>query len=171
MNIRPALPTEAPALSELATRLFLETYTGQIPAADLDTHVRATFQPEAQLREITCPGGCVLVAVEGAELQAYASLRPGPPPGAQAVPDALEVARFYVAAPHHGTGLAAELMASCLTWAEREGRKLVWLQVWEANPRAIAFYGKLGFQDAGGTTYKLGNIIYCDRVMSRMLQA
>ena len=171
MNIRPALPTEAPALSELATRLFLETYAGQIPATDLDTHVRATFQPEAQLREITCPGGCVLVAAEGPDLLGYAQLRPGPPPGAPTAPGALEVARFYVAAPHHGTGLAAELMASCVTWAAREGRKLLWLQVWEANPRAIAFYGKLGFMDAGGANYKLGNIIYCDRVMSRPVQA
>ena len=167
MDIRPALPTEAPALTELGRRLFLATYTDQIPTADLDEHVAAIFHPDAQLREITCPGGCVLVAVEGAELHGYAKLRPGPPPGPQAVPDALEVARFYVAPPHHGTGLATDLMSSCLTWAGREGRKQLWLQVWEANPRAIAFYGKLGFRNAGATTYKLGNIIYCDRVMSR----
>jgi hypothetical protein len=33
------------------------------------------------------------------------------------------------------------------------------------NKRAIAFYQKVGFVDAGQTTFQVGNILYRDRVM------
>ena len=35
MDIRPALPREAPALTALAARLFRETYGGQIPPVEV----------------------------------------------------------------------------------------------------------------------------------------
>jgi GNAT superfamily N-acetyltransferase len=159
-TIRPALPAEAQTLSAVAMRLFRETYADQIPPADLESYVTSAFHPEAQLAEITCPGGTVLIALDGPEPVAYAQLRPGRAAGS------LEVARFYVASRFHGSGLATRLMQACLDWAAPNYQSL-WLQVWEANPRAIRFYEKLGFSGGGETTFKVGSILYRDRIMVR----
>jgi GNAT superfamily N-acetyltransferase len=60
-------------------------------------------------------------------------------------------------------------MGACLDWARSQGKRNVWLQVWEVNSRAIAFYVKEGFVDAGQTSFQVGNSLYRDRVMTRTL--
>jgi len=159
MEIRPALPADAPALTALGLRLFQETYAGRIPAEAIAQYVGGAFRPEVQLAELQITGGCVLIAVEGSELRAYAQLRPAPAPAT------LEVARFYVDSPWHGQGLAAQLMAACRAWAGPRGYRHLCLQVWEDNPRAIRFYLKQTFLDAGATTFQVGPIVYRDRLM------
>jgi ribosomal protein S18 acetylase RimI-like enzyme len=51
------------------------------------------------------------------------------------------------------------------TAARDLGGRRLWLGVWERNPRAIAFYRKSGFSDAGTTTFQLGSDLQTDRVM------
>ena len=165
MEIRPALPSEAPALTDLALRLFRETYRDQIPEEEIQAYVIDAYRPEVQLQELACPDGTVLVAVNQGQLAAYAQLRPSVSPQPMPGTRPLEVARFYVDSPWHGQGLAAELMAATRAWAAASGYDGIWLQVWEENPRAIRFYAKQGFQDIGETTFQVGNILYCDRVL------
>jgi GNAT superfamily N-acetyltransferase len=169
MEIRPALLSEAPALAELAARLFRTTYADQIPLHDMETYIASTFTAEGQVRAIAAEGAAVLVAAEGADLMAYAQLRTGPPPLARADSGALEIARFYLDPLLHGTGFSSTLMAACLDWARQRGQELVWLQVWEVNRRALGFYAKEGFKDAGQATFQVGNILYRDRVLMRRL--
>jgi ribosomal protein S18 acetylase RimI-like enzyme len=47
----------------------------------------------------------------------------------------------------------------------------VWLQVWEQNPRALRFYAKAGFTDAGGATYRIGHQVDRDRLLVHALLA
>ena len=169
MDIRLALPTDAPALAELGARLFRETYAGQIPLAEVESYVTMAFQPEAQRAELLCPGGGIMIAQEAGVLAAYAQLRPAPCPCPGPAADPIEIARFYLDSPWHGTGLAAELMGTCGAWAKAQRRTALWLQVWEENPRAIRFYEKQGFQDLGTTTFQVGTILYRDRVLGRIL--
>ena len=169
MDIRPALPAEAAALAELAGRLFRSTYADQIPLRDMEAYIATAFTAEAQAAEIGTGGATVLVAAEGPDLVAYAQLRTAPPPLARADPEAMEIARFYLDPLLQGTGFASTLMEACLDWARRRGQRNAWLQVWEVNRRAIAFYLKEGFTDAGQTTFQVGNILYRERVMVRTL--
>ncbi len=166
MSIRTALPSEAAALSALATRLFRETYQGQVPDSDIEAHVTTTLGVQALARELESPDRRVLVATQGECLRAYAQLRPHPCPISLPFPAPIEIARFYVDATLHGSGLAAELMAASLEWARTQGSGL-WLQVWETNARAIRFYSRQGFADLGTTTYDVGTTRYLDRVMAQ----
>ena len=43
--------------------------------------------------------------------------------------------------------------------------KHLWLSVWERNPRAIAFYVKMGFIDVGTTDFYVGSDRQTDRVL------
>jgi ribosomal protein S18 acetylase RimI-like enzyme len=45
----------------------------------------------------------------------------------------------------------------------------MWLQVWERNERAIAFYKRWGFEVVGVGSKELGNSTGTDLIMVRML--
>jgi ribosomal protein S18 acetylase RimI-like enzyme len=58
-------------------------------------------------------------------------------------------------------------MTEALEQARRRGAAVLWLGVWERNPRAIRFYEKCGFADAGSQTFVLGSDPQTDRIMWR----
>jgi len=168
--LRPALLADAQELALLGERLWRATYTGLIPASNLERHLTQTFGPSQQTVELTDPACLTLVLEERACLLAYTLLKAGAP-GAGNAPagfaNALEIARFYVDPSLHGTGAAQTLMAAVLGHAATAGHDGVWLQVWEQNPRGIRFYAKAGFTDAGETTFRVGDQIDRDRLMVR----
>ncbi len=174
MQIRPASPADAPALAALGERLWRETYTGLIPQANLELHLAATFGLVQQTGELVDPANWTLVLeADGAPL-GYALLRAhGPKTATTAVPfeRPLEVVRFYVDRTLHGRGAAQALMAEVLARAEAAGHDGVWLQVWEQNPRAIRFYTKAGFMDAGDATYRIGEQVDRDRLLVHTLMS
>ncbi len=168
--LRPALLADAQELTLLGERLWRETYTGLIPASNLERHLTQTFGPSQQTVELSDPACLTLVVEEGGVLLGYAMLRAGAPPAGHAAAcfgSPLEIARFYVDPSLHGTGAAQTLMAAVLGHAATAGHDGVWLQVWEQNPRGIRFYAKAGFTDAGETTFRVGDQIDRDRLMVR----
>ncbi|HEX4844941.1 MAG TPA: GNAT family N-acetyltransferase [Geothrix sp.] len=168
MLIRPALSTEAQDLAVLGRRLWRETYTGLIPESNLAMHLTETFGSVQQAAELADPACRILVIEHDGALLGYALLRaggPDPEPPSFHFVKPLEVARFYVDASLHGQGAAQQLMAAALDHAASAGHDGVWLQVWEQNPRAIRFYAKAGFIDAGDATYRIGNQVDRDRLL------
>ena len=77
----------------------------------------------------------------------------------------IELQRFYVDRPAHGTGVAQALMGAARQAAREFGGEHLWLGVWERNPRAIAFYTKAGFRDVGSTVFQVGPDRQTDRVL------
>lgn len=174
MRIRTALPVDAQELAILGERLWRETYAGLIPETNLELHLAETFGPRQQSAELADPACWTLVLEEDDLLQGYALLR------ARGLEQAklalcflkpLEVARFYVDASLHGTGAAQMLMGAVLSQATTAGHDGVWLQVWEQNPRAIRFYAKAGFLDAGEATFRIGEQVDRDRLLVQALMA
>lgn len=81
----------------------------------------------------------------------------------------LEIQRFYVDHAFHGRGIAQQMMAEALAHAVSLHSDVVWLGVWEHNPRAIRFYEKYGFFKAGAHRFRLGRDVQRDYVMMRPL--
>jgi ribosomal protein S18 acetylase RimI-like enzyme len=51
-----------------------------------------------------------------------------------------------------------------------DGKKtLVWLGVWEFNPRAIKFYTRYGFKKVGVHPFVLGNDVQNDWLMAKIV--
>ena len=168
MRIRPVLPDDAPALAALGERLWRETYTGLIPESNLELHLAETFGTPQQAAELADPACHTLIIERSGLLLGYALLRAGgpePEPPAFHFVNPLEVARFYVDASLHGRGAAQALMAAVLRQASAAGHDGVWLQVWERNGRAIRFYAKAGFSDAGEATFRVGEQVDRDRLL------
>jgi ribosomal protein S18 acetylase RimI-like enzyme len=58
-------------------------------------------------------------------------------------------------------------MRACLDEARTRGCDVIWLDVWEHNLRARAFYRKWGFSEAGTQPFKLGDDMQTDLLMRR----
>jgi ribosomal protein S18 acetylase RimI-like enzyme len=158
---------DAPALAALAERTFVEAFGARNRPADLALHLERSYGAAIQLGEILDPGLATFVAVRAGELIAYVQLSWGEPPPEVRGRRPLEIRRFYVDAPWHGRGLAQRLMAAALAFAAERGADVVWLGVWEENPRGIAFYAKCGFTVVGHHIFVVGSDPQRDLLMAR----
>jgi ribosomal protein S18 acetylase RimI-like enzyme len=171
-RIRALRADEATPYSAFAERLFRETYTDGYDPADIDEYVAHAFSPLQQWRELTEPGGRVLVIEDSRNgLLGFAHLRQSPAPPALGGRHAVEISRFYVDRPWHGHGIARVLMSACIAEARSREADALWLLVYQHNPRAVAFYEKSGFQKSGTAKFQLGKRVDDDWLMVRSVSS
>jgi ribosomal protein S18 acetylase RimI-like enzyme len=167
-TIRAARESDAAALAALAERTFRDAFGAVNAAADVDLHCARAYSLARQAVEIAEPRGATIVAEHDGELVGYVQLRRRQSP-AVAESAAVEISRFYVLQSWHGAGLAQELMRETVERARAFGAEVIWLGVWEHNPRAIRFYEKHGFTTVGEQPFVLGKDPQRDLVMMRPL--
>lgn len=170
LTFRRGTAQDAARLFEFARRLFDETFGPTNDRADMDAYMARAFTPEMQERELTDADRICLLGESDGTLAAYALLRVGSHEPCVTGPAPIEIERFYVDFPWHGTGAAQHMMETVQNEARALGAKTIWLGVWEHNPRAIAFYTKLGFTDVGSHDFLLGSDLQTDRVMSMSIE-
>ncbi len=73
-----------------------------------------------------------------------------------------EIVAMWVAGESRGSGVAGALVEACLALAAERGEPRVRLHVMSDNPRAVAFYTRMGFRFDG----VCGNVDRCEQ-MSR----
>ena len=166
-TIRRAETSDAAALAEIAARTFAETFAAENSPEDLASHLRASYGADLQRAEIEDPKVTTLLAFQGEDLVGFAQVRRKVAPGCVTCEFPVELHRFYLARCAQGEGLAAPLMHAARVAARELGGLNLWLGVWERNPRAAAFYRKLGFVERGEHVYKVGDDAQRDIVMVR----
>jgi ribosomal protein S18 acetylase RimI-like enzyme len=165
--IRKAERNDARRLAHFAERTFRETFGPMNTAEDMDLHCRTNYSEAIQAGEIADPGMITLLSEHGTELAGFAQIRWGGAPVCVRAKSPGEIQRLYVASEWHGQGVAPALMGACLAELQLRGSDVVWLGVWERNPRAIAFYRKYGFADVGAHIFPLGRDPQRDVVLAR----
>jgi ribosomal protein S18 acetylase RimI-like enzyme len=170
LTIRRAVEADAPVVSELALRTFMEAFAADNNPDDLAAYIAKVYGVPQQAAEIADPRMITLLAEIGGTPVGYAQVRRDTPAEpVRDVPDVIEVVRFYVDSPWHGRGVAQRLMDAVMDAARELGGSSLWLSVWERNPRGIAFYRKYGFRDVGTHFFVVGSDHQTDRVMFREL--
>ncbi|MGE9781496.1 N-acetyltransferase family protein [Janibacter sp. G368] len=152
-TIAPLVQDDAAVPGRLHNALWRSTYAGLLPdevlaARDDESSVRR-WQERARAHEgagVSPEGGRTLVAHDGAGAPiGWATV--GPPRDASP-PTPVELWSLYVAADHHGRGVAQALVAAALPDAQAAH---LWVLV--GNDRAISFYRKVGFVPDGVTEH------------------
>src|SRR5262249_9146312 len=141
VTIRRATEADATLLSRLATRLFEETFGPMNDPADMRAYINDAFSVEAEraaLRDADCAVGSVEDATSSA--MGYAMMRRGSTANGVVAKRPAELQRLYVDRELHGLGVGDALMRTCVEHAGGWRCDVIWLGVWERNPRAIAFY-------------------------------
>jgi ribosomal protein S18 acetylase RimI-like enzyme len=165
IRVRRGTSADAGLLADLGARLFHEAFAADSRPDDLAAHLRATFSPEIQRRELESDDFAYFVAELGGEPVGYALLRRRQPPPCVTGPDPIELGRIYVEQRRHGSGAAVALMEALLAEARARRAGTIWLGVWGINRRAVRFYEKFGFRDVGTHTFWFGSDPQTDQVM------
>ena len=167
LHIRQATAQDNGLLAQIGAETFYDSYAADNTAEDMADYLERAFSPEKQAAELADPASRFLIAELEGEVVGYARVMFGPAPAVVGGQRPLEINRLYARKAWIGQGLGGRLMQGCLDEAARAGCDVVWLDVWQLNPRAIAFYRKWGFAVVGTTNYQLGNDVQDDFLMAR----
>lgn len=171
INIRQATIDDAKALTDLAYTTFWDAFAHHPKNApdDLNHYMRQAFNLEQTSKELEEEKSLFLIAEIEGEAAGYAKLIfDNIEPGITAERP-VELNRLYSHQQFLGKGIGQGLMDACLERARKENRDVMWLGVWEFNPRAKRFYEKNGFKVVGSHVFVLGEDPQTDLLMQREL--
>ncbi|MFK7957951.1 MAG: GNAT family N-acetyltransferase [Lysobacterales bacterium] len=132
-QLRPALPDEASALTEMALRS--KASWGYDAAFMASCRAEMTVTPES----ISASEGRIVVALCGDQIQGYFDLVP-------VNSDACDLEAMFVDPDCMGEGVGTRLMEHALAMAKREGFRKMQIQ---ADPFAEGFYQRFGATKVG----------------------
>jgi len=166
-TIRRAEHYDAKQLSLLAETTFMDAFADVNTPENMALHCRTSYSEAIQAEEISNPDMVTLLCERGGRPVGFAQIRWGEAPSCVVADAPAEIQRLYVVRDCHGKGVALNLMNACVHELRDHRADVIWLGVWELNPRAIAFYKKLGFLEVGDHVFRLGRDPQRDIVMAR----
>ncbi len=169
ITIRRATDNDATLLAELGAQTFYDSFAADNTPENMAAYLAVAFSPEKQISELNDPQSIFLIAEAAGDVAGYAKLYAWPPGPGVTGANPLELARLYATPAWLGRGIGAALMPACLTEAENRGHDVLWLGVWQYNPRALAFYRRWGFVEVGRQIFQLGADPQTDLVLQRQI--
>lgn len=142
--LRTATPADAPTIAELHVATWREAYSHLLPEDFFtDGHLQGRHEMWNHILGNCRVEWCVRVAESDARIIGFAFAGPALDPEARGMPRELQVYNLYVTAAHYGTGAGQALLYAVV------GARPAMLWVAKANPRAVAFYRRNGFEFDG----------------------
>lgn len=171
ISIRQATAEDAKLLTDLAYTTFWDAFAHHPKNApdDLDHYMRQAFNLDQITLELADARNIFLIAEIENKPAGYAKIIiDNIEPGIIATRP-VELNRLYSHQEYIGKGVGQNLMDACFERAVEDGRDVMWLGVWEYNPRAQRFYEKNGFTVVGKHTFQLGTDPQTDLLMQKTL--
>ncbi len=191
VTLRHATAADAPALALTGAATFLEAFTWMLPGADILAHTLLHHSPQAYEHYLAASGSRVTVAVTGpavgypddpGSIVGYVLLCSPELPSFEVLPTDIELKRIYLfsrfrTAPVLGPGGAVipnlrpaqALLDAAVADARALSATRLLLGTHAGNQRAIAFYHRNGFTEAGTRIFQVGNQQCRDLIFARPL--
>lgn len=186
VTLRRATVADAEALALVGAATFLEAFTWMLPGADIIAHCTKNHTAEAYRRYLSEPTTAITLAVAatGGAPVGYAMVTAPDLPSFDVLPGDIELKRIYLLSrfrsaatpvldatrqPVPGLRTGQALMSAAIADAAAMGMKRLLLGTHENNRRAIAFYRRNGFAEAGTRTFQVGSQCCCDLIFARPL--
>lgn len=171
VDIRQATLDDAKALTDLAYTTFWDAFAHHPKNApdDLNHYMRQAFSLEQTTKELGEDNSVFLIAELDGEPAGYAKIIIGSIEEGITADRPIELNRLYAHQQFLGKGIGQALMDACFERARTDAHDVMWLGVWEFNPRAQRFYEKNGFRVVGSHVFQLGEDPQTDLLMQRDL--
>lgn len=171
--IRRAAAKDAEMLRDLSYKTFWDAFHEHPENApeDMADYMEKAFNLETIRSELTEKNSIFLVAEIENEPAGYAKVMIGNVEDGITAEKPIELNRLYSHQKFLGKGVGARLMDECFRIAEENDCDVMWLGVWEFNPRAQAFYKKYGFYEVGKHIFQLGTDAQTDLLMQVKLKS
>lgn len=194
ITLRRATPADAPALALVGAATFLEAFTWMLPGPDIIAHAAKHHTIPAYQHYFDHPDTRITLAVTGPAVGfphqpgapvGYAMLCTPDLPTLHVLPTDIELKRIYLfsrfrnapvmnsndadGAPIPKLRSAQALMDAAVADARDLHRTRLLLGTHAGNLRAIAFYRRNGFTQAGTRTFQVGTQICSDLIFAKTL--
>jgi len=191
VTLRRATLDDAPALALTGAATFLEAFTWMLPGADILAHSLAHHTADEYTHYLADPHTRVTLAVTGSavgfpdepgSIVGYVLLCSPELPTIDVVPTDIELKRIYLfsrfrsapvldaaGAPIPNLRPAQALMNAAVFDAHTLGASRLLLGTHATNLRAIAFYRRNGFTEAGTRVFHVGSQQCCDLIFAKPL--
>ena len=169
ITIRQATADDAKVLTDLAYTTFWDAFAHHPKNApdDLNHYMRQAFSLEQTTAELTDVKSIFLIAEIEGEAAGYSKIIIDSIEDGITAERPVELNRLYSHQQFLGRGIGQALMDACFERAREDGCDVMWLGVWEFNPRAQRFYEKNGFRVVGSHVFQLGEDAQTDVLMQR----
>lgn len=169
INIRQAEQDDAKLLTDLSYETFWDAFAHHPKNApdDLAHYMRQAFNVEQIAAELADPKSIFILAGINDKPAGYAKLNINNIEDGITADRPIELARLYAHQEYLGRGVGQNLMDASFELARSKNHDVMWLGVWEFNPRARRFYEKNGFRVVGRHTFQLGSDPQTDLLMQK----
>jgi ribosomal protein S18 acetylase RimI-like enzyme len=165
-NLRPATPADVLTIAVLGMQVFMDTYATEGVRDAIAREALESFAPEAIAAIIERPDTLFLLAEANQHLVGFAQIRLQTDHPLIGDTQAAELSRLYVQERFTGRGLGWQLLQRGETEASARGASKLWATVWVGNSRALLFYPRQGYENAGSPVHRLQaethqNVLFC----------
>ncbi len=172
IKIRRAADDDAELLADLSYQTFWDAFHEHPENApeDMANYMKTAFSVAQTRRELGEGKSIFLLAEIEDEAAGYAKVTLGSSEDGITAENPIELCRLYSHQKFLGKGVGQKLMDECFQIAADNDCDLMWLGVWEFNPRAQAFYKKYGFYKVGRHIFQLGSDPQIDLLMQKEIE-
>lgn len=156
-------------LREIGIRTFSDTFAAQNKPENLHAYLTTAFDKQRLEQELKHPESAFFFIYCQEELAGFLKINTGGAQSERMGEESLEIERLYVRTSFKRMGLGGRLMQHAFETAKAQGKRRVWLGVWEKNEPAILFYERQGFVLADKHTFQMGDEEQIDWIMVRTL--
>ncbi len=170
MRISRVQITDAALLRDFAERTFREAYEHLNNPEDFQAYCEKAFDPAQLASEIQHAHSTFWLASLDGQPVAYLKLNFDRHPPELDSQRTVHVERIYVDAPFQGRKIGEQLLDFAHEKAREAGAEWLWLSVWQANPPAVRFYERCGYEIFGEETFWVGEDGQLDWLMKKRVE-
>lgn len=174
--LRECGPEDARTLALVGSSTFLESYAGLLPAESILWHTSTNHSPQAYDELLQHSTNRAWVAevpptwAQGRGAPVGYAILSAPDFARDLVhPGDMELKRIYAFSRFHGLRVGQQLLEAAFAAARSSKATRLLLGVHRDNQRALAFYARNGFVSVGTRQFRLGENVFDDLVLARLL--
>jgi ribosomal protein S18 acetylase RimI-like enzyme len=152
--IQPSIQ-HASVLSEIGGKSFMESHGHSASEKDIQNYVSMHFNEQIFEKELSDPTNIYYLVLLNKVPVGYSKLRLNTSLPVINEKQVCKLDRLYVLKDVYDKGIGKKLFDVNVQVAKTHDQKGMWLFVWTENYRAIKFYEKHGFVNAGDTSFKI----------------
>ena len=157
MLIKKVQPAEADLLLAFAERTFRTAYEHLNDPFFFKQYCDTTFLPERFKMEMEHPQSGFWFGWIDGQLAAYLKLNFDQHPAELDSQRTVQVERLYVEPSLQGRRLGEKMLDFAYEQARSTESEWLWLSVWKANPPALRFYERCGYEIFGTEIFQVGD--------------
>ncbi|WP_022942066.1 GNAT family N-acetyltransferase [Psychromonas hadalis] len=162
-------PKQLTLLREISMQTYRDTFSDNNSEALMQQYFNDAMTSEKLLQEINTQGSYFYFIYLNNEVAGFLKVNEGQAQTDKVTENSLEIERFYIGKQYLRNGLGKQLMEFVCELAKKSNYASLWLDVWEGNCAALAFYKKQGFYQIGEHPFDMGGDIQTDLLFKRDL--